>query len=231
MSFINMLTENSFTLVASLPENNLELAKAAIDGGAQAIKVHINVWHRASGHTFGSFSDNRPFLESLIGLCGHIPVGLVCGGEDAFISEQELRQLEQIGLGFYSSYVNHLPPFMLRTEGITKMVAINDRYTADIVTGLELLGVDVLEGSIQPGDEYGRPLSTEDLIRYRNLAGLSNLPLLIPTQKIIEPEQVGDLYHVGAKAIMIGAIVMGQKPAADQVRQACEKYRNAIERL
>lgn len=231
MSFINMLTENSFTLVASLPENNLELAKAAIDGGAQAIKVHINVWHRASGHTFGSFSDNRPFLESLIGLCGHIPVGLVCGGEDAFISEQELRQLEQIGLGFYSSYVNHLPPFMLRTEGITKMVAINDRYTADIVTGLELLGVDVLEGSIQPGDEYGRPLSTEDLIRYRNLAGLSNLPLLIPTQKIIEPEQVGDLYRVGAKAIMIGAIVMGQKPAADQVRQACEKYRNAIERL
>ncbi len=231
MSFINMLTENSFTLVASLPENNLELAKAAIDGGAQAIKVHINVWHRASGHTFGSFSENRPFLESLIGLCGHIPVGLVCGGEDAFISEQELRQLEQIGLGFYSSYVNHLPPFMLRTEGITKMVAINDRYTADIVTGLELLGVDVLEGSIQPGDEYGRPLSTEDLIRYRNLAGLSNLPLLIPTQKIIEPEQVGDLYRVGAKAIMIGAIVMGQKPAADQVRQACEKYRNAIERL
>lgn len=231
MSFINMLTENSFTLVASLPENNLELAKAAIDGGAQAIKVHINVWHRASGHTFGSFSDNRPFLESLIGLCGHIPVGLVCGGEDAFISEQELRQLEQIGLGFYSSYVNHLPPFMLRTEGITKMVAINDRYTADIVTGLELLGVDVLEGSIQPGDEYGRPLSTEDLIRYRNLAGLSNLPLLIPTQKIIEPEQVGDLYRVGAKAIMIGAIVMGQEPAADQVRQACEKYRNAIERL
>ncbi|MDD4462384.1 MAG: hypothetical protein PHP94_08750 [Eubacteriales bacterium] len=231
MSFINMLTENSFTLVASLPENNLELAKAAIDGGAQAIKVHINVWHRASGHTFGSFSENRPFLESLIGLCGHIPVGLVCGGEDAFISEQELRQLEQIGLGFYSSYVNHLPPFMLRTEGITKMVAINDRYTADIVTGLELLGVDVLEGSIQPGDEYGRPLSTEDLIRYRNLAGLSNLPLLIPTQKIIEPEQVGDLYRVGAKAIMIGAIVMGQEPAADQVRQACEKYRNAIERL
>lgn len=231
MSFINMLTENSFTLVASLPENNLELAKAAIDGGAQAIKVHINVWHRASGHTFGSFSDNRPFLESLIGLCGHIPVGLVCGGEDAFISEQELRQLEQIGLGFYSSYVNHLPPFMLRTEGITKMVAINDRYTADIVTGLELLGVDVLEGSIQPGDEYGRPLSTEDLIRYRNLAVLSNIPLLIPTQKIIEPDQVGDLYRVGAKAIMIGAIVMGQEPAADQVRQACEKYRNAIERL
>ncbi len=231
MSFINMLTENSFTLVASLPENNLELAKAAIDGGAQAIKVHINVWHRASGHTFGSFSDNRPFLESLIGLCGHIPVGLVCGGEDAFISEQELRQLEQIGLGFYSSYVNHLPPFMLRTEGITKMVAINDRYTADIVTGLELLGVDVLEGSIQPGDEYGRPLSTEDLIRYRNLAVLSNIPLLIPTQKIIEPDQVGDLYRVGAKAIMIGAIVMGQEPAANQVRQACEKYRNAIERL
>lgn len=231
MSLLNLLNENDFTLVASLPENRLDLARAAIEGGAQAIKVHINVWHRASSHTFGSFSDNQAFLESLIDLCGSIPVGLVCGGEDAFISELELRQLEQIGLGFYSSYVNHLPPFMLRTDKITKMIAIDDHYTNELVTGLAQLGADVLEGSIQPGQDYGKPFSTGDLIRYHHLAGLSALPLLIPTQKTIRPEHVADLYRVGAKALMIGAIVMGQEPTADQVKRTCAIYREAVDQL
>lgn len=42
MDFKAMVKENKFTLVVSLPENNLELARAALEGGAQAIKVHAN---------------------------------------------------------------------------------------------------------------------------------------------------------------------------------------------
>jgi len=49
MDFKEVVNENKFTLVVSLPENNLELARAALEGGAQAIKVHANVWHRSSG--------------------------------------------------------------------------------------------------------------------------------------------------------------------------------------
>ena len=63
MEFKNLIETNKFTLVVSLPSNNLEMAKAALEGGAQAVKVHCNVWHRASGHTFGTYAENREFLQ------------------------------------------------------------------------------------------------------------------------------------------------------------------------
>ena len=59
MQFKEMIRQNKFSLVVSLPSNDLELAKAALEGGAQAVKVHCNVWHRASGHTFGSYAENK----------------------------------------------------------------------------------------------------------------------------------------------------------------------------
>ena len=82
MNFKERITNNKFSLVVSLPSNSLELAEAALEGGAMAVKVHCNVWHRASGHTFGSYAENREFLKKLIELCGDIPDGLVAGGED-----------------------------------------------------------------------------------------------------------------------------------------------------
>ena len=70
MKFKELIEGNKFSLVVSLPSNNLELAKAALDGGAQAVKVHCNVWHRASGHTFGTYAENREFLQGCSGRTG-----------------------------------------------------------------------------------------------------------------------------------------------------------------
>ena len=68
MRFVDLMADRKFVLVVSLPSNNLELAKAALEGGADAVKVHCNVWHRASGHTFGTYEENKAFLKDLIRL-------------------------------------------------------------------------------------------------------------------------------------------------------------------
>ena len=104
MRFVDLMTDRKFVLVVSLPSNNLGLAKAALEGGADAVKVHCNVWHRASGHTFGTYAENKEFLRDLIALCGDVPVGLVPGTSEAFITEAELRELEEMGLDFISAY-------------------------------------------------------------------------------------------------------------------------------
>ena len=44
----------SGVLIASLPRNDPELARAALAGGADVLKVHLNVTHNASGVRFGS---------------------------------------------------------------------------------------------------------------------------------------------------------------------------------
>lgn len=44
MNFKERITNNKFSLVVSLPSNSLELAEAALEGGAMAVKVHCNVY-------------------------------------------------------------------------------------------------------------------------------------------------------------------------------------------
>ena len=109
MEFKNVIEKNKFSLVVSLPSNDLGMAKAALEGGAQAVKVHCNVWHRASGHTFGTYAENRAFLRQLIELAGDVPVGLVPGGEEAFITPEERLELEAMGLKCFSAYSHRLP--------------------------------------------------------------------------------------------------------------------------
>ena len=43
MDYTEMLTDNRFSVIAALPRNDLALAEAALEGGAQAVKVHCNV--------------------------------------------------------------------------------------------------------------------------------------------------------------------------------------------
>lgn len=230
MEFKQLVSDRKFTLVASLPANRIDLAKAALEGGAQAIKVHMNVWHRASNNTFGSFPENKEFMKELIALAGDVPVGLVPGGADAFITNEERLVLEEMGLKFFSSYSQHLPPFMMESEKLTKMVAIDYTYNQNTLDAVKHSKIDVLEASIMPGELYGTPLYYADLLRYSDLVAKTQKPVLIPTQKKIQPREVKHLYEAGCKAVMIGAIVMGKESAAD-CREATAAFRNAIEAL
>ena len=65
MKLLEVLRQN-FTLMVSLPRNDLELAQAAVDAGAQCIKVHLNCHHYASDTTFGSLDQERPVLKKIL---------------------------------------------------------------------------------------------------------------------------------------------------------------------
>lgn len=228
MKLHTMLAARKFSLVVSLPSNDLALARAALEGGADAVKVHANVWHRASGHTFGTYAENKAFLRDLIALSGDVPVGLVPGGEDAFVTDAERLELEVMGLDFFSSYAKHLPAYMMESKVLTKMPAIDDSYTADTLESVRLSRIDVLECSVQPGTSYGQPLNYADVLRYAHISAKAGKPTLIPTQKRILPREVRHLYEAGCKAVMIGAIVMGKEPTPAAVKAATAGFKEAI---
>ncbi len=231
MNFRQMIEDNKFSLVVSLPANNLELARAALAGGAQAVKVHCNVWHRASGHTFGTYAENKDFLKDLIALCKDVPVGLVPGGADAFVSEEERLELERMGISFFSSYAHHLPCHMMDSKVLTKMAAIDYTYNQNTLDAVRRSAIDILECSVQSGENYGTPLNYADLLLYSDIVDKSGKPCLIPTQRNIKPSEVHHLYDAGCKAIMIGAIVMGKEPGPAEVQAATAAFREAIDTL
>lgn len=221
-----LLGKKRLTLIMSLPENNPQLCRAAFEEGADVVKVHINVSHRASGTHFGRLSEERPSLEEMLeGAKG--PMGIVLGGsvEDAALDAEEIRGL---GFSFYSVYAHHIPVWTMPMDK-DLMAACDGSYSLDEISEMRGLGVDVLEASIIPGTEYGSPLALRDLLHYSSISRVSKLPVIVPTQRKIRMDEVGMLAETGVKGLMIGAIVTGK--SEESIRRAVGGFREAIERL
>lgn len=221
-----LLDAKAMTLVASLPENSPDLARAAIQGGADVIKVHINVVHHASGTRFGSLEEERERLVAVLEVAGAVPVGIVPGGQPG-IDPKDLEPLIEMGFDFVSAYAAHLSAACLAVRGVGKMVALDSSYVLEDASAMASLGVDVLEASIIPPDGYGDALTAADVMRYAALARAFGGPVVVPTQRNIRPDDVRALMAAGVRGLMIGAIVAGTDPAS--FGAATRMYRRVID--
>lgn len=225
---LNLLSRPRLTLLVSLPQNSAEMAKAAVAGGAEALKVHLNVHHHASGTDFGSFSEERERLEAILDVAQGVPVGIVPGAA-TMPTPEEMDALADMGIDFFDAYSYDMPAWMLGYRGMNRMVAAYHGCTVQEFVALERLGMECLEASIVHHDHYGQPLTVHDLAAYRRLADALNVPIVVPSQKKILPAEVELLQLTRVKALMIGAIVTGKEPSG--IEKATREFRDAMERL
>ena len=223
-----MLHQKPLSLIISLPENRLAMARAAQEEGADALKVHYNVGHRASGNHFGSLAEYIEMFRTIRAEFGG-PLGVVPSGSIEGTRREDVERLSGLGFDFYSIYAHHLTSFMLSDLGLESTFAINDTYDVSLVTAAAHFGFTALEASIVPGKEDGTPLSFADVLHYRRLVLQARVPVLVPSQRKLVPEDVPVLHHSGIKAIMLGAIVTGK--TEDELRRAVSGFRNAMDRL
>ncbi|NIM06678.1 MAG: hypothetical protein GTN69_11295 [Armatimonadetes bacterium] len=213
------------TLIVSLPSNSPTLAKAAKEGGADALKVHIHIHHEASGTHFGSLAEERSALEQILAL--GLPTGIVVAAGETAATPEEMSEILTMGFDAFDAYAHHLPAWMLSLDGIAKIVAVDENSTAEIAGDMESLGVDVLEAAVVPVEGYRRPLMLRDLLHYRVLREAVSIPIVIPTQRSIRPEDVSTLFgSCRPNALMIGAVVTGGE--SDSVGKATERFKKAL---
>ena len=225
-TILELLSSARPALIMSLPKNDPALCRAAFEEGADAVKVHINVEHRASGSRFGRLCEERGALETMLALArGSMGLMLGAGLEAAALDAQEATRM---GFDFFSVYAHHMPVLDAATTPAW-MAACDGTYSADEIAAMQRVGVQVLEASIMPGAEYGQPLSLRDLLRYSVLRTHTDLPIVVPTQRFIRPEEVPALCRAGMNGLMIGAIVTGQ--TEETIRRAVSAFRNAIDRM
>jgi len=201
-------------LVASLPRNDPELARAALEGGAEVVKVHINVQHRASGTQFGNLQAERPALEEILAVCAGRPVGIVPGAS-AQLDGDEIDALAHMGFDFFSLYLQHaaLEP-LLRQPQVQRVLALSWQDAPELAGGLAALDVAVCELSIMHPETYATPFTYHDLARYAAVRARTEVPLLAPTQHLIPAAALGLLAAAGVAGVMVGALVAGQTPAS-----------------
>lgn len=224
--YLELLNSEKMTLIMSLPANDPALCRAAFEAGADVVKVHINVEHRASGTHFGRLGEARGALEEMLAQAKG-PMGLVPG---ASLEAAALDLPEAAGLGFdfFSIYAHHMPVGYAFKDKAW-MVACDGSYSLEEIAAMESCGAEVLEASIMPGAEYGQPLSMRDLMRYQSVVSHTSLPVVAPSQRFIRPEELPALAHTGVKGLMIGAVVTGR--TEESIRRAVSSFRNAIDRM
>lgn len=214
-------------LIVSLPANSAELGRAAAEGGADALKVHIHITHDASGTRFGSLAEERGNLEQILSL--GLPTGIVPGAGESIPTREEMEQLASMGMDFFDMYAEDMPAWLIGFEGMTRAVAIHSAAEADTLPDLEGLGFELIEAAVIPHASYGRPLCAADLAAYRRLRRSTKLPIIVPTQRAITPEEAVMLVQdIGIDAIMIGAVVTGKEPGT--LREATERFAEALRR-
>jgi len=224
---LKLFEKNKLTLIVSLPDNDIELAKAAVAGGADALKVHFNIKHQASGVSFGTLKEEKPRLEKIL-KASKLPVGIVPGDEKK-PTEKEMREVIDMGFDFFDMNINKMPPFMFGLKGITKIAAIDGKAAGERVATIKDENFEAIEAAIIPHLGYGQTLTIGDLQYYISIAISSQLPVIVPTQRRIEADEVPILGETGVKAIMIGAIVTGRTPK--MLERATKDFRQAIDEL
>ncbi len=223
-------------LIVSLPRNDIELARAAAGAGADALKVHMNVSHHASGTQFGDYAREAPAIREIIGAM-EIPVGLMPGADPAALpTREELTVLAGDGLDFIDIYVQHMPLWFIDLP-LNLIVALSEFdgfvepafYMTHLYTSPEqsVNRIHMCEASIFPAEDYGQPFTYYDYRRLRILQEYVDAPLLVPTQKAITPEDARWLMRTGTGGLMIGAVVTGN--TADSIATATAAYRAAID--
>lgn len=228
MDFLSVFNKKRPALIASLPGNDIELARIALEAGADVIKVHMNVQHRASGLHFGTFEQEKETLFKIREIAGNRPLGIVAGNNVEDVERDYIKAVN-IGFDFVSLYAKATPLSVLAYPQMKKMIALAPGYTLEDVKQLSKVGADVLEASVMHPETYGQRLTCAELMEYARICGASALPVVVPTQRAILPEEVKQLSNVGVSGLMIGAVVTGRE--YDGFARSVSAYRNAIDNL
>ncbi|MBU9712718.1 hypothetical protein [Evansella tamaricis] len=224
-SFTSLLSEQPMNIIVSLPVNSMEHVRAAIEGGADVLKVHMNVEHRASGNTFGTFDENQEFFESM-NKAFKGPMGIVPGDSPEKVTEIDIQRLKKVGFQFLSIYGHTAPAWLLGDNHLEKMIAISNEYKQHELQAFQQADIQILEASIMEPSHYGTPLTIQDILHYQHLLQQVNQPIVIPTQKKVSIEDLKPLYQIGVHGLMIGAVVTGKNP--DGIYETTKAFKEKI---
>ncbi|MBJ7576275.1 hypothetical protein JHC09_00055 [Devosia sp. MC532] len=203
--FYTSLTNGDFPVIVSLARHDIDLAKAALDAGATAIKTHLNAYHRATDRTFGTFEQERPFFEELAKL--GCPL-LVMAGQEVVPSEAEMDALHDLGFQGFNVYVDHLQPHLLKSK-LRPMPALASTSTPEDLQRIAAIPGCIIEASIMTFDRYRTAMTEDDLARYKAIVDAVDVPVILPSQLALTPADARRLREIGIAAPLLGAIVTG----------------------
>jgi hypothetical protein len=201
------------TLIVALPENDLEMAEAAIEAGADALQLDFR----------GEKAKPKKILDK-----ADIPVGIVPSGKN-LASDKELQEIAKLGFDFISAEMGVAPAHFFSAKKISKILSLNSKFNIDQLIEISAMQSDALDAAIIPASGWGKELVVGDLQNYISIVLSANIPVIIPTQRSIRPSEVAIIADTGAKGLLLSSIVTGATPK--QIAETVREYREAIDEI
>jgi hypothetical protein len=218
---VDLLNKNKLTLLVALPENDPQLAEAAIKGGADALQLQLNI------HDIGNFKSEKRNLSEILKLSS-LPVGIMPGAKK-HASQKEMQEMIKMGFDFFNMKMENLPSFYSKIKGVSRVLGLGSRFTIDVVLGIGKYGADAVDAAIIPSTESGRDLIVGDLQNYISIAISAGIPVIVPTQRAIRPSEAAIIADTGARGLLLTPVVTGT--TAKHIEANVREFRVAVDDL
>ena len=214
----------ALALIVSLARNDVELAKAALNGGADAVLLHLNQERPEAGVKFGILDVESETLRAVAGASGDKPWGVDLGEGPA--TADEAKGLVELGADFISARAASASASLLIAEGLARVISVGRDLSPYLVRIIGEMPIEVVEVSLLDTNR-SQPLTILDVMRYRQIVDLTRQSVVVRTQGIIKPDDVRALREAGVLGLILDIATVGSDPAA--VEGTTRAFRQAID--
>ena len=209
---VSLLSKEPLTLIVKLPENSVEMAKAAEVSGAGAVCLN--------------YSEDKDTLRDIINAV-KIPVGMSL--DENILTEDEMKDFKKLGFDFIDIPSNDAPDHLLKMGGFGRILALDPDFSEIDLTRLSDRPIDGLDAAVIMPEDWGNDLNVGDLQQYITIAMSTTLPVIVPAQKSIRASEIPIIWDTGAKGIMIGKNIIGDN--VQSMKAVIKEYRSAMETI
>ncbi|MBC7091791.1 MAG: hypothetical protein H5T50_07805 [Nitrososphaeria archaeon] len=228
MGRIADILKRKFTIISNLYTNSLQLASASEEGGADAIELNLNFEESGTGVRYGTIDLEEHAISEIISSV-KIPVGVRIG-DAPMIRREEWEKIVSTGIDYVKMMAHHMPSFIYNDERVCKIISVGSGYVLEQVEILAHDGrVSAIEAAIISPQVFRLPLTLLDITTYALITRRTSKPVIVPSQKYIEPEDLRILKKIGIEGFVINYTITGVEPIS--YSEILQEYRRVADEL
>jgi len=218
-----ILDRSGLPLIAILPHNNEDYAKAAQESGADAFVLGIDKTETMFPGLFGSFDLQEDSINAILSTSS-VPVGISIG-DSRPLSPEGWERIASKPFAFVNMYAHHMPPFVLKDARVEKLVSVGAGYMLEQIKSIsEMNEVQAIEAAIVTAQGMNHVFSALDLSTLRMIARLSSKPVILRAQKRLEPQDMSTIVEEGMRGVTLDPSAL--EPGVEAYRDAITTYRS-----
>jgi hypothetical protein len=222
------ILKRKFTIISNLYTNSLQLASASEEGGADAIELILNFEETGTGVRYGTIDLEEHAISEIIGSV-KVPVGVRIG-DAPMIRREEWEKIVSTGIDYVKMMAHHMSSFIYNDERVCKIISVGSGYVLEQVEILAHDGrVSAIEAAIISPQVFRLPLTLLDITTYALITRRASKPVIVPSQKYIEPNDLRILKKIGVEGLVINYTIIGTNPLG--YAEILQEYKRVADEL